>query len=429
MTEHDAKATAKTDAKATMALLTDHAHQARQHMYQATIDQRNKALLSAARHIQAHMAKLLVANRADVDKAKTDKLTAAYIDRLTLTEERIQGMINALHDIAELDDPVGVELARWTRPNGLDISRISTPLGVLGVIFEARPNVTVDAAALAIKSANCVILRGGSSSINSAVLLGDMMRHGLREAGLPEDAVQVIKDVDRALVGAMLTAQGGIDVIVPRGGRSLVERVQAEAKIPVFAHLEGICHIYVHADADPELAKSIVVNAKMRRPGICGAAETLLIDKAVINSIWPDIAAALRDTGCQIRGDEATRAVCPWIDAATKDDFGHEFLDAIIAVKAVDHVDDAIAHIRQHGSDHTESILTADQDIAEYFVRQIDSSIVMINASTQFADGGEFGMGAELGIATGRIHARGPVSIEQLTCFKYIVRGNGQTRP
>ncbi len=424
MTEHDAK----TDAKIAIARLTDHAHQARQHMYQATIDQRNLALLSAAKYIEAHMAELLAANAKDVDKARTAELTEAYIDRLTLTEDRIQGMINALRDIAGLNDPVGVELARWSRPNGLDISRISTPLGVLGVIFESRPNVTVDAAALAIKSANCVILRGGSSSINSAILLGDMMRHGLREAGLPEDAVQVIKDVDRALVGAMLTAQGGIDVIVPRGGRSLVERVQAEAKIPVFAHLEGICHIYVHADADPELAKSVVVNAKMRRTGICGAAETLLIDKAVINSIWPDIAAALRDARCQIRGDAATRAVCPWIDAATEDDFGHEFLDAIIAVKAVDHVDDAIAHIRQHGSDHTEAILTADADIAEYFVSQIDSSIVMINASTQFADGGEFGMGAELGIATGRIHARGPVSIEQLTCFKYIVRGNGQTR-
>ncbi|MAJ35596.1 MAG: glutamate-5-semialdehyde dehydrogenase [Candidatus Puniceispirillum sp. TMED52] len=424
MTEHDAK----TDAKIAIARLTDHAHQARQHMYQATIDQRNLALLSAAKYIEAHMAELLAANAKDVDKARTAELTEAYIDRLTLTEDRIQGMINALRDIAGLNDPVGVELARWSRPNGLDISRISTPLGVLGVIFESRPNVTVDAAALAIKSANCVILRGGSSSINSAILLGDMMRHGLREAGLPEDAVQVIKDVDRALVGAMLTAQGGIDVIVPRGGRSLVERVQAEAKIPVFAHLEGICHIYVHADADPELAKSVVVNAKMRRTGICGAAETLLIDNAVINSIWPDIAAALRDARCQIRGDAATRAVCPWIDAATEDDFGHEFLDAIIAVKAVDHVDDAIAHIRQHGSDHTEAILTADADIAEYFVSQIDSSIVMINASTQFADGGEFGMGAELGIATGRIHARGPVSIEQLTCFKYIVRGNGQTR-
>ena len=424
MTEHDAK----TDAKIAIARLTDHAHEARQHMYQATIDQRNLALLSAAKYIEAHMAELLAANAKDVDKARTAELTEAYIDRLTLTEDRIQGMINALRDIAGLNDPVGVELARWSRPNGLDISRISTPLGVLGVIFESRPNVTVDAAALAIKSANCVILRGGSSSINSAILLGDMMRHGLREAGLPEDAVQVIKDVDRALVGAMLTAQGGIDVIVPRGGRSLVERVQAEAKIPVFAHLEGICHIYVHADADPELAKSVVVNAKMRRTGICGAAETLLIDNAVINSIWPDIAAALRDARCQIRGDAATRAVCPWIDAATEDDFGHEFLDAIIAVKAVDHVDDAIAHIRQHGSDHTEAILTADADIAEYFVSQIDSSIVMINASTQFADGGEFGMGAELGIATGRIHARGPVSIEQLTCFKYIVRGNGQTR-
>lgn len=417
------------DAKAAMTALTDHAHLARQHMYQSHIDQRNAALLSAAGHMKTRINALLDANKTDVAQARVNGLTEAYIDRLTLTEDRIAGMIEALHVIAGLDDPVGVELARWTRPNGLDISRISTPLGVLGVIFESRPNVTVDAAALAIKSANCVILRGGSDSINSAIMLGDMMRHGLRDAGLPEDTVQVITDTDRAMVGAMLRAQGGIDVIVPRGGRSLVERVQAEAKIPVFAHLEGICHIYVHADADPQLAISVVVNAKMRRTGICGAAETLLIDKAVVHTIWPDIAAALRDAGCQIRGDATAKTVCPWIDAANADDFGHEFLDAVIAVKVVDNVDAAIAHIRQHGSDHTESILSANNEVAEYFVAQIDSSIVMINASTQFADGGEFGMGAELGIATGRIHARGPVSIEQLTCFKYIVRGNGQTRP
>ena len=417
------------DAKAAMTVLTDQAHLARQHMYQSDIDQRNAALLSAAGHMKTRISALLDANKTDVAQARVNGLTEAYIDRLTLTEDRIAGMIEALHVIAGLDDPVGVELARWTRPNGLDISRISTPLGVLGVIFESRPNVTVDAAALAIKSANCVILRGGSDSINSAIMLGDMMRHGLRDAGLPEDTVQVITDTDRAMVGAMLRAQGGIDVIVPRGGRSLVERVQAEAKIPVFAHLEGICHIYVHADADPQLAISVVVNAKMRRTGICGAAETLLIDKAVVHTIWPDIAAALRDAGCQIRGDAAAKTACPWIDAASSDDFGHEFLDAVIAVKVVDNVDAAIAHIRQHGSDHTESILSANNEVAEYFVAQIDSSIVMINASTQFADGGEFGMGAELGIATGRIHARGPVSIEQLTCFKYIVRGNGQARP
>ncbi|MGB2062363.1 MAG: glutamate-5-semialdehyde dehydrogenase [Candidatus Puniceispirillales bacterium] len=417
------------DAKAAMTALTDQAHLARQQMYQSHINQRNAALLSAAKEMESRTDELLDANAIDVAQARTRGLTDAYIDRLTLTPDRIASMVEALHVIAGLDDPVGVELARWTRPNGLDISRVSTPLGVLGVIFESRPNVTVDAAALAIKSANCVILRGGSDSINSAIILGQIMRHGLRDAGLPENTVQVIADVDRALVGAMLRAQGGIDVIVPRGGRSLVERVQAEAKIPVFAHLEGICHIYVHADANPELAISVVVNAKMRRTGICGAAETLLIDQAILDTIWPDIAAALRDAGCQIRGDRATRAICPWIDAAGDSDFGHEFLDAIIAVKCVDNVDAAIDHIRQYGSDHTESILTEDMEIAETFVRQIDSSIVMINASTQFADGGEFGMGAELGIATGRIHARGPVSIEQLTCFKYIVRGNGQTRP
>lgn len=419
----------ENEAKNAMALLTDKARMARQRMYQSTIDQRNNALLSAALQIESHIAELMTANAKDITKAKERGLTDAYIDRLMLTEDRIKGMVDALRVIAKLNDPVGVELARWSRPNGLDISRISTPLGLLGVIFESRPNVTVDAAALAIKSANCVILRGGSDSINSAIMLGDMMRQGLQDAGLPEDTVQVISNIDRNMVGAMLSAQGEIDVIVPRGGRSLVERVQAEAKVPVFAHLEGICHIYVHADADPELAKTVVVNAKMRRTGICGAAETILIDKAIINSIWPDIAIALRDAGCQIRGDAASRAVCPWIEAAKDNDFGHEFLDAIIAVKVVNDVDDAIAHIRHYGSDHTESILSENLDIAEYFVSQIDSSIVMINASTQFADGGEFGMGAELGIATGRIHARGPVSIEQLTCFKYIVRGNGQIRP
>jgi glutamate-5-semialdehyde dehydrogenase len=417
------------DANAAMTVLTDQANLARQQMYQSHIDQRNAALLFAAREMETRVDELLDANAIDVAQARTRGLTDAYIDRLTLNPERIASMVEALRVIAELDDPVGVELARWTQPNGLDISRVSTPLGVLGVIFESRPNVTVDAAALAIKSANCVILRGGSDSINSAIMLGQIMRHGLRDAGLPEDTVQVITEVDRAMVGAMLRAQGGIDVIVPRGGRSLVERVQAEAKIPVFAHLEGICHIYVHADANPELATSVVVNAKMRRTGICGAAETLLIDKATLDTIWPDIAAALRDAGCQIRGDKATRDICPWIDTASDEDFGYEFLDAIIAVKCVDNVEAAIDHIRQYGSDHTESILTEDMEIAETFVRQIDSSIVMINASTQFADGGEFGMGAELGIATGRIHARGPVSIEQLTCFKYIVRGNGQTRP
>ncbi|MGA1019267.1 MAG: glutamate-5-semialdehyde dehydrogenase, partial [Candidatus Puniceispirillales bacterium] len=351
------------------------------------------------------------------------------IDRLTLTPERIKDIARGLRVIAELDDPVRVEMARWSQPNGLDISRVSTPLGVLGVIFESRPNVTVDAAGLAIKSANSVILRGGSDSFHSATMLGQLIQEGLIAADLPPNTVQVIDKVDRAMVGAMLRAQGGIDVIVPRGGRSLVERVQREAKVPVFAHLEGICHIYVDKDADPKKAVPVVVNAKMRRTGICGAAETLLIDKPLLHSLWPEIAAALREAGCEIRGDAEAKSACPWISTATDDDYGHEFLDAIIAVKVVDGVNAAIQHIRTHGSDHTESIITENSKTSDQFIHEIDSSIVMINASTQFADGGEFGMGAELGIATGRIHARGPVSINQLTCFKYIVRGDGQTRP
>lgn len=420
-----------TDHAADIAMktLTDQARLACRQMYQSSHDQRNAALFNAARLIEANSDALLAANQKDVISGNERGLTKAFIDRLTLTPDRIKDMTKGLRVIAGLDDPVGVEMARWSRPNGLDISRVSTPLGVLGVIFESRPNVTVDAAGLAIKSANSVILRGGSDSFHSAAMLGQLMQDGLTEAGLPPHTVQVIDKVDRAMVGAMLRAQGGIDVIVPRGGRSLVERVQNETKVPVFAHLEGICHIYVHQDADPKKAVSIVVNAKMRRTGICGAAETLLIDRTLVNSLWPDIAAALREAGCEIRGDAEAKSACPWINDAADNDYGHEFLDAVIAVKVVDGVDAAIEHIRTHGSDHTESIITENTKISDQFVHEIDSSIVMINASTQFADGGEFGMGAELGIATGRIHARGPVSINQLTCFKYIVRGNGQTRP
>lgn len=420
-----------TDQAADLAMktLTDQARLACRQMYQSSHGQRNAALLHAAQAIETNSDALLTANQKDVSAGTKAGLTTAFIDRLTLTPDRISDITNGLRVIAELDDPVGVEMARWRRPNGLNISRVSTPLGVLGVIFESRPNVTVDAAGLAIKSANSVILRGGSDSFHSATMLGQLIQDGLKAADLPPHTVQVIDKVDRAMVGAMLRAQGGIDVIVPRGGRSLVERVQNEAKVPVFAHLEGICHVYVDKDADPQKAIPIVVNAKMRRPGICGAAETLLIDKALVHSLWPEIATALRNAGCEIRGDAEAKSACPWIKSAEDRDYGHEFLDAIIAVKVVDGVDAAIQHIRAHGSDHTESIITENTKTSDQFIHEIDSSIVMINASTQFADGGEFGMGAELGIATGRIHARGPVSINQLTCFKYIVRGDGQTRP
>ena len=420
-----------TDQAADMAMatLTNQARQACRQMYQSSHDQRNAALLHTAHLIETNSDALLAANLKDIVAGTERGLTKAFIDRLTLTPERIKDIARGLRVIAELDDPVGVEMARWSQPNGLDISRVSTPLGVLGVIFESRPNVTVDAAGLAIKSANSVILRGGSDSFHSATMLGQLIQEGLKAADLPPHTVQVIDKVDRAMVGAMLRAQGGIDVIVPRGGRSLVERVQREAKVPVFAHLEGICHIYVDKDADPKKAVPVVVNAKMRRTGICGAAETLLIDKPLLHSLWPEIAAALREAGCEIRGDAEAKSACPWISTATDDDYGHEFLDAIIAVKVVDGVNAAIQHIRTHGSDHTESIITENSKTSDQFIHEIDSSIVMINASTQFADGGEFGMGAELGIATGRIHARGPVSINQLTCFKYIVRGDGQTRP
>ena len=390
---------------------------------------RDHALIASASAIADETQKILAANAIDIAAAHEKGVKNSFIDRLTLDESRITAMTEALHAIAALQDPVGRELASWTRPNGLKISRISRPLGVLGIIFESRPNVTVDAAGLAIKSANCVILRGGSDSINTSMALTDLMRKGLAEAGLPMDAVIMIDTPDREMVGAMLRAQGQLAAVIPRGGKTLVERVQTEARVPVFAHLEGICHVFVHREADVEKAVSIVVNAKMRRTGICGAAETLLIDTPLLKTLWPRIATFLNEAGCEIRGDKACREVCPWIIKASDDDFGREFLDSIIAVRAVDGVDEAVEHIRRYGSEHTESIITEDEEAAEYFLSHVSSAIVMVNTSTQFADGGEFGMGAEIGIATGRIHARGPVGAEQLTCFNYSVRGNGQIRP
>ena len=389
---------------------------------------RQKALREAATIIRARTSDILASNQKDLAAAARSGLTEAFIDRLTLTESRIEDMAVGLETISAQPDPIGAELARWQRPNGLDITRQSTPLGVIGVIYESRPNVTVDAAGLCVLAGNAVILRGGSDSQHSASLLGEAMVEGLQAAGLPGAAVQIVNTTDRAAVGAMLAAIGGIDVIIPRGGKSLVERVQRDARVPVFAHLEGICHLYIDKDADPDKARAITLNAKMRRTGICGAAETLLVHQQVAGDMLPAIAAELQQAGCVLRGDSAARRLAPDMQIARDDDWRTEYLDAILSVRVVDSIDMAITHIATYGSGHTESIITEADDAAEIFLQRVDSAIVMSNASTQFADGGEFGMGAEIGIATGRLHARGPVGAAQLTSFKYVVRGDGQIR-
>jgi glutamate-5-semialdehyde dehydrogenase len=350
------------------------------------------------------------------------------IDRLLLDEDRIEAIAAGLDAIAALPDPIGDELARWDRPNGLNICRVRVPLGVIGVIYESRPNVTADAGALCLKAGNAVILRGGSESFHSSTAIHACLVEGLKAAELPEHAIQLVPTRDRAAVGHMLTMSGVIDIIVPRGGRSLVERVQNESRVPVFAHLEGICHVYVHSKADPEKALAVTLNAKMRRTGICGAAETLLIDKAA-TPMLPAILDTLISAGCEIRGDDDVLTLDGRAKPASKEDWHTEYLEPILSVKIVDDIDSAIAHIAKYSSGHTESIVTENTEAAERFLKEVDSAIVMHNASTQFADGGEFGMGAEIGIATGRIHARGPVGLEQLTSFKYQVRGSGQTRP
>jgi len=389
---------------------------------------RQMALREAAQRIRAERSDLLAANKKDLAAAMKSGLSDAFIDRLTLTESRIEDMAVGLETIATQPDPIGAELARWQRPNGLDITRQSTPLGVIGVIYESRPNVTIDAAGLCVLAGNAVILRGGSDSQHSAALLGDIMTRGLEAAGLPRTAVQMVPTTDRAAVGAMLGAVGGIDVIIPRGGKSLVERVQREARVPVFAHLEGICHIYIDKYANLDKARTIVVNAKMRRTGICGAAETLLVHQDVAADMLPAIAADLQKAGCLLRGDSAATSLVSDMQLANDDDWRTEYLDAILSVRIVDSIDMAIDHIAHYGSGHTESIITESDEAGEDFLTRVDSAIVMRNASTQFADGGEFGMGAEIGIATGRLHARGPVGAAQLTSFKYVVRGDGQIR-
>ena len=391
--------------------------------------QKDEALRAGAAALRARLDDLLEANRRDLTAAGERGLAPAMMDRLRLDPKRIEAMAAGLETVADLPDPVGQEIARWQRPNGLDIARVRVPLGVIGIIYESRPNVTADAGALCLKAGNAAILRGGSESFHSSAVILDALRVGLRGAGLPETALQAVPTTDRAAVGIMLGMSGSIDVIVPRGGRSLIERVQAESRIPVLAHLEGICHVYLHADADPEKARQIVLNAKMRRTGVCGAAETLLVDRSIAGDLLPPVAADLLAAGCELRGDAAARALVPRMRSADEADWSTEYLDAILSVRVVDGLAEAIAHIARYGSGHTESIVTEDRAAAGRFLQEVDSAIVMHNASTQFADGGEFGMGAEIGISTGRLHARGPVGAEQLTSYKYLVRGNGQVRP
>ena len=390
---------------------------------------RNAALLGAATSLRASKAELMEANAKDLAAGEEKGLSPALLDRLALNDERIEGMAKGLEDIAGLDDPVGDVMAAWDRPNGLQISRVRVPLGVIGVIYESRPNVTADAGALCLKSGNATILRGGSESFHSSSAIMKCLAEGLAKAGLPAGAIQLVPTRDRAAVGEMLTMADFIDVIVPRGGKSLIKRITAESKIPLFKHLEGICHTYVDASADLDMARKVTLNAKMRRTGICGATETLLVHPDVLATHLGPIVDDLSAAGCEVRGDARAQAADQRILPATEEDWGTEYLDAIISVAVVDDVDAAIAHIANYGSEHTEAIITQSDEAAEAFLNRVGSAIVVLNASTQYADGGEFGMGAEIGISTGKLHARGPVGVEQLTSFKYVVRGNGQCRP
>ena len=415
---------------AAMRALGSQAREAGHALALTSAEAKNAALMAAARELRASTAAIIAANKLDLAAAAEAQRPAAYLDRLMLDPKRIEGMAKGLEDIAALPDPVGAIIANWTRPNGLVIERVRVPLGVVGIIYESRPNVTADAGALCLKAGNAAILRGGSDSHHSSRAIQVCLARGLREAGLPETAVQLVPTTDREAVGLMLGGlDGAIDVIVPRGGKSLVARVQDEARVPVFAHLEGLCHTYVDRSADLAMAKSIVVNAKMRRTGVCGATETLLVDTGAPNGVLAALIAALIESGCEVRGDTDAQRADARVKPATEQDWSTEYLDAIIAVKTVDGVDGAMSHIRRFGSQHTDCIVADDTQTAERFLTRLDSAIVLHNASTQFADGGEFGMGGEIGIATGRLHARGPVGVEQLTTFKYVVRGTGQVRP
>ncbi|HVJ29246.1 MAG TPA: glutamate-5-semialdehyde dehydrogenase [Gammaproteobacteria bacterium] len=397
---------------------------------EASPEVKRRVLEAAADELRRSRAAVLAANAEDVAAAKSHGLSAAMIDRLALDDKRIEATAAGLETVAALDDPVGQVIAEWQRPNGLKIARVRVPLGVIGIIYESRPNVTADAAALCLKSGNAAILRGGSESARSSAAIHACLTRALAKHGLPETAVQMVPTQDRDAVGIMLRDMGGfIDVIVPRGGKGLVARVQQDARVPVMSHLEGICHTYVHAGADLEMARRITKNAKLRRTGICGATETILIDRACVGTHLQPIVKDLIDAGCEVRGDVRTQSSDKRVRAAVDSDWGQEFLDAIVAIRVVDGLDEALAHIRRYGSAHTDSIVTDDAAAAERFLNELDSAIVMHNASTQFADGGEFGMGAEIGIATGKIHARGPVGAAELTSYKYVVRGSGQIRP
>lgn len=418
------------DIDAVMAEIGRNAKSAARQLAIASTEAKNNALHAMADAIVANADKILAANAEDLRQVEGKGLLPSFLDRLTLTEKSVAGMAQALREIADFKDPVGEVIAVWDRPNGLQIERVRTPLGVIGVIYESRPNVTADAGALCLKAGNAVILRGGSDSAQSSQAIHECLVSGLKAAGLAEYAIQIVPTTDRAAVGAMLSGlDGAIDVIVPRGGKSLVARVQNEARVPVFAHLEGLCHIYVDASADLEMAKKIVVNAKMRRTGVCGAAETLLVDKAVVDTHLLPLLQALKEAGCEIRGSAEVLLACPTAAAATEEDWRTEYLDAVISVAVVDGIGGAIRHINTYSSSHTEAVIAEDAAVVARFFNEIDSAILLHNASTQFADGGEFGMGGEIGISTGKMHARGPVGVEQLTSFKYRVHGTGQIRP
>jgi glutamate-5-semialdehyde dehydrogenase len=396
----------------------------------ATAEVRSAALTAIAAALRARADAILEANVRDIDRARTNGMAEAQIDRLALTSARVEAMAAAVDEVAAFPDPLGVETARWTRPNGLDFARVRTPIGVLAIIYESRPNVTADAAALCIRSGNVAILRCGSDCLESSLAIHAAVVEGLASAGLPEDTVQLVDTPDRAAVGALLTGlEGAIDLLIPRGGKSLVARVQAEARVPVLGHLEGINHTYLHASAEVVMARDVVVNAKMRRVSVCGSTEALLVDRAGATRLLPPVAEALIAAGCELRGDAEAKALFPAMIAASDDDWGHEFLAPILAVKIVNGLAAAVEHIRIHGSGHTDAIVAGDEAAAAEFLNRVDSAIVLWNASTQFADGGEFGFGGEIGISTSRLHARGPVGAEQLTSYKYVVRGTGQTRP
>jgi glutamate-5-semialdehyde dehydrogenase len=416
--------------QATMSAMGEAARAGARALRLASAEQRTAALQAMAKAIREDAGKILAANAKDIEQAKANGLSGPMLDRLLLDEARLEGMAQGVEAVAAIPDPLGVETARWTRPNGLDIARVRTPIGVIAMIYESRPNVTADAAALCVRSGNAVILRGGSECLASSLAIHAAVVKGLKAAGLPASAVQAVRTSDRAAVGFLLSGlDKAIDLIIPRGGKSLVARVQAEARAPVLGHLEGLNHVFIHAGADPKKAAEIALNAKMRRVSVCGSAETLLIDRAVADRLLPEIADVLIRSGCELRGDAAALAIEPTMKKAKDADWTTEYLAPILSVAVVDGVDGAAAHIARYGSGHTDAIVTEDVAAAESFIAQIDSAIVLVNASTQFADGGEFGFGAEIGIATDKLHARGPVGAEQLTTFKYVVRGTGQTRP